>query len=69
MIAVAFSIVSDKLSITFPKFASRSLLLSQGFSDSEISPTKYGEPASPNACDMRIWNASAVDRLVGTTTY
>lgn len=30
---------------------------------------KYGLPASPNACDMRIWKASAVDRLVGNTTY
>lgn len=32
-------------------------------------PIKYGLPASPSACDMRIWKASAVDRLVGITTY
>lgn len=33
------------------------------------TPTKYGLPASPNACEIKIWNASAVDRRVGTTTY
>ena len=29
----------------------------------------YGEKASPSACEIRIRNASAVERLVGTTTY
>lgn len=33
------------------------------------TPIRYGLPASPNACDMRIWKASAVDRLFGITTY
>uniref|UniRef100_A0A2M3ZUA5 Putative secreted peptide n=1 Tax=Anopheles braziliensis TaxID=58242 RepID=A0A2M3ZUA5_9DIPT len=33
------------------------------------NPTKYGLPASPNACEINIWNASAVERRVGTTTY
>lgn len=39
------------------------------FSASEIKPIMYGLPASPNACEIRIWKASAVDRLVGITTY
>ena len=30
---------------------------------------RYGLPASPNAWDMRIWNALAVERLVGITMY
>lgn len=70
---VVFSTVCERLSSAFPKFkfliSLFSLLLRSGLSDSDMSPTKYGEPASPNACDMRIWNASAVDLLVGTTTY
>lgn len=33
------------------------------------TPTRYGLPASPSACEISIWNASAVDRLTGTTTY
>lgn len=69
MVVVAFSATCEKLSMTRPKLASRSVLRRIGFSDSDIRPTKYGEPASPKACDMRIWNASAVDLLVGTTTY
>lgn len=69
MVVVAFSATCEKLSMTRPKLASRSCLRRIGFSDSDIRPTKYGEPASPKACDMRIWNASAVDLLVGTTTY
>ena len=32
-------------------------------------PMRYGLPASPNAWETRIWRASAVDLLVGTTTY
>lgn len=32
-------------------------------------PIKYGLPASPKACEINIWKASAVDRLVGKTTY
>lgn len=30
---------------------------------------RYGLPASPNACDIKIWKASAVLRLLGSTTY
>ena len=33
------------------------------------TPMRYGLPASPNAWDMRIWNALAVDRRVGITIY
>lgn len=33
------------------------------------TPTRYGLPASPSACEISIWNASAVDRLTGITTY
>ena len=33
------------------------------------SPTMYGDPASPNAWEIRIEKASAVERLVGMTTY
>jgi hypothetical protein len=33
------------------------------------TPTRYGLPASPSACEKSIWNASAVDRLTGVTTY
>lgn len=32
-------------------------------------PIKYGLPASPNACEINIWKASAVERRVGKTTY
>jgi hypothetical protein len=33
------------------------------------TPTRYGLPASPSACEISIWNASAVDRRTGITTY
>lgn len=33
------------------------------------TPIRYGLPASPKACDIRIWKASAVDRRFGNTTY
>lgn len=33
------------------------------------APTRYGLPASPSACEIRIWKASAVERRFGTTTY
>ena len=32
-------------------------------------PIKYGLPASPNKCEIKICTASAAERLVGITTY
>lgn len=33
------------------------------------TPIKNGLPASPNACAISNWKPSAVERLVGITTY
>jgi hypothetical protein len=38
--------------------------------DTELThPTRYGLTASPSACAISIWIASAVDRRVGATLY
>lgn len=68
-IVVAFSAVCDRIINSLPKVEEYEATLRTFLIASEITPTRYGEPASPNACDMRIWKASAVDLLVGTTTY
>lgn len=70
--AVELSTNKDRLS-RFPvrlAGANASLVsLRTAFIASEITPTRYGLEESPNACDIKICKASAVERLVGTTTY
>lgn len=69
---VELSASSNRLSnfpLRFSGFNASLVSLKTALIASEITPTKYGDDESPNACDIKICNASAVDRLVGTTTY